>query len=386
MDNLTHSLVGLTAAKAGLERLSPGASALCILAANAPDVDVAILLFGDRWTYLHNHRGITHSIVGVAFLALFLPLLFYGVDRLWARFRNRPASTKLPGLLLASILVTATHPILDWTNSYGVRPLLPWNAKWYYGDLVYIIDPYQWLLLGGVCFLLSAKTRGGRVVWGVVAAVLTALVIISPRGAGLPSFFVVFWIAAVVGLIVLFVLGAARKWGSKLAYNALWLVLFYWFVLTTFHMDALVTGTEQAEIIVKQTGETIGRRAAMPTLANPFRWDYVFETERATYRFNVDTRSDPYTPTTERIIRYEKPSGPLAEVMEKVSTERPGRIFLDFARFPVARLADPNCTTATLVQLADLRYTEPGQSRGTFTLNMPVDCPAITGANTEGGR
>mgnify|MGYP006161246883 CR=1 FL=1 len=72
MDNLTHSLVGLTAAKAGLDKVSPGATTLCILAANAPDVDVAILLFGDRWTYLHHHRGITHAILGVAVLAFLL--------------------------------------------------------------------------------------------------------------------------------------------------------------------------------------------------------------------------------------------------------------------------------------------------------------------------
>jgi hypothetical protein len=119
----------------------------------------------------------------------------------------------------------------------------------------------------------------------------------------------------------------------------------------------------------------------MPTLANPFRWDYVFETDRATYRFNVDIRNEAGTPPPQ-VIRYEKPSGPLAEVMEKVSTERPARIFLDFARFPVAQLADPNCTTATLVQLADLRYTEPGSSRGTFTLELPVECPT----NDQGSR
>ena len=40
MDGLTHSLVGLTSAKAGLERLSPYTAAACILSANAPDIDV----------------------------------------------------------------------------------------------------------------------------------------------------------------------------------------------------------------------------------------------------------------------------------------------------------------------------------------------------------
>src|SRR5688500_11054451 len=242
MDNLTHTLVGLTAAKAGLERLSPGAATVCVLAANAPDVDVAILLFGDRWTYLHHHRGITHAIVGVVCLALLLPLVMHGLDRVWARLRNQPAKTKLRGLLLASAIATATHPLLDWTNNYGIRFFLPWSSKWSYGDLVYIIDPYIWLLLGGTCFLLSAKTKGGKVIWGAVAAVLTALVIISPRAAGLPSFFVVFWVAAIVFLIVLFVLGVGSKLGRKLAFNALWIVGIYWVALSFFHTEALIKG------------------------------------------------------------------------------------------------------------------------------------------------
>ncbi len=379
MDNLTHSLVGLTAAKAGLERLSPGATAVCVLAANAPDVDVAILLFGDRWTYLHHHRGITHAIVGVVCLAFLIPLIFHGVDRLWARLRNQPVQTKFGGLLLASVVATATHPLLDWTNNYGVRFYLPWSSKWSYGDLVYIVDPYLWLLLGGTCFLLSAKTMGGKVVWGAVAIGLTALVVANPRAAGLPAFFLVFWIGAITLIVVLRVLGAGR-WGGRLACIALGVLPAYWAFLTFMHMNALASGVLYASTILPE-GENISRKAAMPTLANPFRWDYVFETERATYRFNVDLMNDANSPPP-RVIRYEKPSGTLAEVMERISTERPPRIFLGFARFPVARLTDPNCTTETLVQLADLRYTEPGNSRGTFTLEMPVDCPA----NYEGGR
>lgn len=149
MDNLTHSLVGLTAAKAGLERLSPGATILCVLAANAPDSDVAVILFGDRWDLLQHHRGITHSFIGTAFLALLLPLIFYGIDRLWARLRQLSPKTNLRGLLIASFIASATHPLLDWTNNYGIRLLLPWNPRWFYGDLVFIVDPFLWLILGG---------------------------------------------------------------------------------------------------------------------------------------------------------------------------------------------------------------------------------------------
>ena len=381
MDNLTHSLVGLAAAKAGLERLSPGAGALCVLAANAPDVDVAILLFGDRWTYLHYHRGITHAIVGVTFLAFFLPLIFYGVDRLLARLRKQPPKTKLRGLILASVLVTATHPLLDWTNNYGIRFFLPWSSKWYYGDIVYIIDPYLWLILGGTCFLLSAKTMGGKIVWGAVAALLTVLILTVPVSRNLINtrFLSVVWISAIVVLITLFALGAAKKFGNKIAIAGFALVLFYWTFLGYAHSRAITIGYRHAARIIAP-GEPIYRLSAMPTLASPLNWDCVFETDRATYRFGVQLMSDGYP--SSRTVRYEKPSGTLADVMQKVSQERPARIFLGFARYPVAQLTDPNCTAETLVQLADLRYTEPGSRRGTFRLEMPVECPA----NDQGSR
>ncbi len=97
MDNLTHSLVGLAAAKAGLERLSPGATAVCLLAANAPDGDVAILLFADRWTFLHYHRHITHSILGSLVIALLIPIMFWLGDRLLSKLRARPPSVRLKG-------------------------------------------------------------------------------------------------------------------------------------------------------------------------------------------------------------------------------------------------------------------------------------------------
>src|ERR1041385_9095333 len=202
MDNLTHSLVGLTAAKAGLEKLSPGAMALCVLAANAPDCDVVVFAFGDRWDVLQHHRGITHEIVGVVTLAILQPLIFYSVDRLWSRFRKRPPVTNLKGLLLASFIDSATHPLLDWTNNYGMRFLLPWSPRWSYGDLVFIVDPYMWLILGGAAFLLTAR-------------------------------FVKFK-------------NARDRWGRKIALTAFALVLCYWTFLAILHARALSLGTEAA--------------------------------------------------------------------------------------------------------------------------------------------
>jgi inner membrane protein len=374
LDNLTHSLVGLTAAKAGLEKLSPGVTALCILAANAPDSDIVVLAFGDRWDFLQHHRGITHSIVGVISLAILLPLSFYFGDRLWSRFRNRPPTAKLKGLLLASFIVSATHPLLDWTNNYGIRLLLPWSQKWSYGDLVFIVDPYLWLILGGASFLLTARTRFLKFTWAGIAALLTFLIVASPRTDMLPNprLIALLWIVALVTLIVLFLKKPAERWGGRIAVGAFGIMLCYWIFLTFAHARALERGNEHALPLAIANGEVVGRVAAMPRLANPFRWDYVFETDRATYRFDIGVLDDSGTSDA---VRYAKPTGELKAALDSIAQQKPVRVFLGFARFPVLQFADRDCVTRTLVQIADLRYTEPGRSRGTFSLEMPVDCP-----------
>ncbi len=55
MDNLTHSLVGLFLARAGLNRLAPDATAAMILAANLPDADI-VAGVGGAPAYLEWHR------------------------------------------------------------------------------------------------------------------------------------------------------------------------------------------------------------------------------------------------------------------------------------------------------------------------------------------
>jgi inner membrane protein len=304
-----------------------------------------------------------------------LPLIFYSVDLLVARFRKHPPTTRFKGLLLASIITSATHPLLDWTNSYGIRFFLPWNQKWSYGDLVFIVDPYLWLILGGAAFLLTARTRFLRFSWIGIGAVLTYLIVASPRRGALPNqpLFAVLWIVALVVLIALSIKDARAHWRERIAFVAFALVLSYWTFLGFTHSRALVRGNEEASAIAAANGETVTRLATMPRLANPFHWDCVFETDRATYRFELGLlgATNENTP-----LRYAKPGPELAQVMSEVLQQRPAKIFLNFARFPVMQLADPNCTARTLVQLADLRYTEPGSSRGTFSLELPVDCPS----------
>ncbi|MGI8732406.1 MAG: metal-dependent hydrolase [Pyrinomonadaceae bacterium] len=379
MDNLAHSLVGLAAAKAGLERLSPGATLVCVLAANTPDGDIAVLLFADRWSFLHYHRHITHSIVGTLAIALIIPLIFWCGDRLIARMRSRSPSVRLKGLLLASLVVSATHPLLDWTNNYGVRLLLPWSSQWFYGDLVFIVDPFIWLVLGGAVFLLGSRYKWQIGIWLIAAIALTYLVMTATTQREVTNAFLlcVFWVVSITGLVLAYKLGAAERWGRKIAWSAFGLLLAYWMGLFVMHSVALSEVRRAASTIAIQHNEGVTDVAAMPTLANPFHWQGVVETDRAAYRFEISLPAA--TPDLSALIRHERADTFESPFVVRAAEDRRARIFLGFARFPVFRVRGADCMTETIVQMADLRYTEPGSSRGSFALEVPIDCPIETG-------
>lgn len=386
MDNLTHSLVGLVASKAGLERLSPGTTTLCVLAANAPDADILALVFGGRWTFLHHHRGITHSILGTITLALALPLVFYLGDLLRAKIGGRPRLVRLGGLMVASLVVTATHPIMDWANNYGVRFLLPWNSKWFYGDFVFIVDPFLWLVLGGAAFLLTSKSRKHIIVWMVIALVPSYLVLVGPAGPNrlvYEGLLRLLWIVALIVLVTLYKRKIGGRLGAKIAIIALATVTIYWAGLSVSHAVALNKAKIEAYSIAKGNGEELVNVAATATVANPTYWVCLMETDRATYRFNLSLIHDP--PGTTHLVRYEKPP-PSDQAIGQAADDSRVQIFLGFARFPVIRVVGEDCLTQTLVQFADLRYTEPGRGRGTFSLELPVDCPVEKTNNTNERR
>jgi inner membrane protein len=378
MDNLSHSLIGLAAAKAGLEKLSPGTTALCLLAANAPDGDIVTAFFGGRWVYLHHHRGITHSIVGTIALAIAFPLVFYLGDLLIARIRKRAPSVKLVGLILASLIVSATHPLMDWTNNYGVRFLLPWNSRWFYGDFAFIIDPVIWLTLGGAAFLLTSKSKKQIAAWLPIVLIPTYLVFFGPTNRGgltNATFLRVFWVLAMAALVVLFIKEAGKRWGARVPIAAFGIVLVYLSGLFVLHTVALRQAQFEASSIASQHSERIVEVAAMPMLANPFHWQCVLETERAAYRFGLSLIGGNRVQND--IVRHEKLEALNPQPISQALREAPTQVFLEFARFPVARIVGQDCATQTLVQFADLRYTEPGEARGTFSLEVPIACPVI---------
>ncbi|PYS62724.1 MAG: hypothetical protein DMF76_08445 [Acidobacteria bacterium] len=375
MDGVTHSLVGLTSAKAGLERWSPYATVVCILSANAPDIDVMSGFFGGRWTLLHYHRGITHSIIGTLALGFLIPSIFYAVDRAIAQWRKHPPKIRYRGLLVASLIAAATHPLMDWTNNYGIRPLLPWSGKWFYGDLVFIIDPYIWLVLGGAAFLLTSSRRLKIIGWSVLGIASTLLILLGPAQRGLTTTVVfvvrVIWILGLLAFILARWFNLQRRLKS-IAFAALAFVVCYWGALALMHHAAYQIAFTRADQLAAENAEHLIRVVAMPTAANPLRWQSVAETDQAIYRFFVGVAAQPSTSPE----RYEKPSGLSEQLVSAASLDPRAQVLLGFARFPLAQVESENCIGQTLVQFADLRYTEPGGSRGNFSLSVPVDCPA----------
>jgi inner membrane protein len=373
VDNFTHSLVGLAAAKAGLERVSPYATAVCVLAANLPDADL-VTLFAGRYVYLEEHRGVSHSIVGTLVLSVVFPLIFYGVERLLAYWRGREPRAKLKGLLLCSLALGASHPLLDWTNNYGVRPLLPWDARWLYGDLVFILDPWIWLLLGGAGFILTAKTARKTSVWAVLGLVLTALILFLPgqRDMTIPLASRAVWVAGVAVLVLAYRFGVARRWGAAVAAVALLLVVCYWGALSLTHSRAFARAQHVASQYAAAEGASVLKVAAMPMPADPLTWRCAAETERATYRFDVSLlEGDAGARRNER--RYDKPRGATAEAVRRAADDPRARVFLGFSRFPVAT-ARRGAGGETIIQFVDIRFTEPSDRArsDSFTVEIPV--------------
>ena len=160
MDNVCHTLVGAAMAEAGLKRHSAYASVTLMIAANIPDVDV--LVFATDVPSVSFRRGWTHGVVAQALLPVALTLAVMA----WARWRGvgrrpRPAAEpplRAGRLLALSYLALYSHLFLDFLNNYGVRLLSPLEWRWFYGDAVFILDPWLWLMLG-VGVWMARRTR-----------------------------------------------------------------------------------------------------------------------------------------------------------------------------------------------------------------------------------
>jgi inner membrane protein len=283
MDNLTHTLTGLALSRAGLSRWYARPALVLMLAANIPDIDF-VTIAGGPFNYFQYHRGLTHSIAMAPVMALLPVLLVCAVGR---TMRGWKAAYVL------SIIGVASHLLLDWTNTYGVRFFLPFSSQWFRLDLNSLTDLW---------------------IWGFLI-----LAFLGPLRARLVSAEI----------------GAKPSAGRGLALFALAFIPIYDFGRYLIHQRALETLNSR----VYKGGPPI-RVAAFPLSAgDPFDWCGWVERPEFVMRFSMNLLAE-FDPTNGAVIYKPEPSPALDAARQAFIIRK----FLEFAQYPpwqVTPMADP---------------------------------------------
>jgi inner membrane protein len=283
-------------ARAGLARGEKGATVMMVLAANAPDVDV-IGGFPGGLSYLEYHRGYTHALVFAPVVAL-IPLL---LARLVARARISWAA------YLACVAGVLSHLLMDWTNVYGIRLLLPFSPRWLRLDMTDIIDPWILVILAGAL--------GATALAGLVSSEIASRRVAPP----------------------------ARGW----AQFALALLLLYEGARWVMHERTLaVLGAHL------YGGGLPIRVTATPNRISPWRWRGIIEGDGFVYEVPVDL-SREFDPGAGHV---DYPTVSSAAIDAARQTEA-FRAFASFNQLPFWRVSSVLRTTR--VELIDLRFGTP---------------------------
>lgn len=175
MDNLCHTLLGAACGEAGLKRRTRYGNATLMIASNLPDLDV--LVFATSVPALEFRRGWTHGTLGQALLPLALAAAVWLVGRRRAGRLSEPP-LHFGWLVALSYVGVLLHVLFDLLNTYGIRLLAPFDWRWFYGDAVFIVDPWLWLALGlGVWRARRLRSpRGARAALAVAACYVAAMV------------------------------------------------------------------------------------------------------------------------------------------------------------------------------------------------------------------
>lgn len=190
MDNVTHALAGLLLADltvAAYERhtkqpasasFARAAAVVGVIAAELPDSDLVYsgpLLGMGKLGYLLHHRGHTHTVV----VAVCMVLLLWAAVEWWRRRRGTraelPTARKAESLALLGLALVGglSHLLLDFTNSYGVHPFWPVDNRWFYGDAIFILEPWLWIA-AIPALLYGRRSRTGRVLLGLALLAVVA--------------------------------------------------------------------------------------------------------------------------------------------------------------------------------------------------------------------
>ena len=213
MDNVTHAFVGAAMAECAMpadasRRTRLGLMAVGVIGANAPDVDLLYTRITEApLGYLLHHRGHTHTLPGLALLAM---LIWTGVWLLRRNSGDAPLARRRWMLLIAAAL--ASHLLMDGANSYGTHPFYPFSGRWLYLDSVFVVEPWLWIVLGTTLAMNAARR------WRIVLTALMVLLIGGAGGVGLlhPAMVIVMPAAALAAAY------ATRSWErGRRAFTAL---------------------------------------------------------------------------------------------------------------------------------------------------------------------
>lgn len=302
MDNLTHTVTGLFLSRVGLKRWTPLATPILILAANAPDIDV-ISAAGGSLNYLHFHRHLTHSLIAMPVMAL-LPVILVRV------VARKPVAWS--GAFFAALIAVASHLLLDLTNIYGIRLLLPFSGQWLRLDLTAVIDLWIWgILLLGIIGPVIARLVGSEITSGGTRD--------RNHGRGF----------AIFGIAFLLLYNCGRS------------------VLHTRAVASLESRIYQEESPL--------RVAALPDPANPFRWNGLVETGDFYAVADLNLAAD-FDPTRATIFHKPEPD-PAFDIARRTATFEQ---FLKFSQFPLWRISPlTSPENGRLVEVLDLRFGNP---------------------------
>jgi inner membrane protein len=321
LEPVTHFLFGACMGRAGLNRKTALATATLTLAAEAGDLDVLSRFHSSAFA-LNHHRGFTHSFLGVPMVAAVVVAFVYGIWRLRGRKTRNPNLPPRWGLLYAyACLAGLSHILLDYTNSYGIRPFWPFSERWYSWDIVFIYEPVILVVL----------------VLGLTVPALFSLInqeISSrrTRDQAPPGRF-----AATLALIAVFACWGVRDYEHRRAVAAL-------------------------EARNYQGADAV-RVSAYSYPFNPFRWYGVAETPAFFATMDVDALAPEVDPQGKMQIRYKPEETPVTLAAKKTYL---GRVYLSWAQYPITEAEElpgalASDRAAYLVRLRDLRYMYPGR-------------------------
>lgn len=167
--------------RAGLNKRTALATSTLVIANNLPDIDVAV--FATNTLAMSFRRGWTHGILA----QLTLPFALTGAMILYSRLKadgptgqqaNSSSESQVVRpwqILLLSFIGVYLHVFMDLMNSYGVRLLMPFSDRWFYGDALYIVDPWLYLSLGLGWWLAKRNPRPAQVGVAIAAIYVVAM-------------------------------------------------------------------------------------------------------------------------------------------------------------------------------------------------------------------